>query len=82
MPGKRDVRARRVDGICYQLVRDGRIEALAMKLTNGLWTVTDVDDRRLMPGSFRSPNDCARALQEKHVRQSKITDVKLADVAT
>jgi hypothetical protein len=52
----------RYDGDVHRIQRDGEaVLAFAMRLSNGLWSLADVNDRRIGRASYRTPKEVARA---------------------
>lgn len=58
-------KAVRYDKNSYQLVRNGKVVAIASRLTNDRWQVNDMNDRRIDAlGTFCNPQLAAQAYEE------------------
>lgn len=54
-------KAVRYDAIAYRIERDGVLVAMALQLGNGLWSLNDVDEKKIGKRNYKSPKEVAAA---------------------
>lgn len=58
-------KAVRYDADVYRIQRDDdEVLAFALRLSNGLWSLADMSDKRIGRASYRTPKEAARAFND------------------
>lgn len=52
--------AKRYSSDVYRLMEEGRIVGFALRLANGQWSMTDLEDRKMDDVTYASPGEVAR----------------------
>ena len=64
-------KAVRYDADVYRIQRDDEVLAFALRLSNGLWSLADVNDRRIGRASYRTPKEAAQAFNDLTPRSGR-----------